>query len=309
MQAQRPLAHRTAHVSGNDGQSWGADWAAATGRGDWATAWAISDQVLAARDMAMADDPRLPYHERWIWDGTPVDGRRVLVRCYHGLGDTLQFARYLAPLRHRAAHVVLEVQAELAGLLHRVPGPDRIHVFDPAAPLPAADCTVEIMELAHALRLPPDPTPYLIISAPPSSRIGFCWQAGDWDAARSIPGAVLRPLAVGVDAVSLQRGPSAADLGAPDPLDGSMDLECTATLIATLRAVVTVDTMVAHLAGALGRPTHLLLKHDPDWRWGTDGLWYQTVRSYRQDRPGDWSDPIARVGDAIRATIDPAEGS
>ncbi len=95
----------------------GADWTAAMRRGDFTAAWRISDAVLATRDPATRDDPGLPYHLRWVWDGAPLDGRDVLVRCYHGLGDTIQFARYLAPLRARAARVTLEAPPELRALL------------------------------------------------------------------------------------------------------------------------------------------------------------------------------------------------
>lgn len=271
--------------------------------GDFPAAFAVSDAVLAARDPALRDDPSLPYHERWVWDGRPFDGARVLVRCYHGLGDTIQFSRYLAPLRRRAAHVTLEVQPELAGLLQTLAGVDALHPFDPARPLPPSECDIEIMELAHALRMAPDPRARLAMRPAPGAagRVGFCWQAGGWDKGRDVPAASLRPVAglPGLHAVSLQRGPASAEagvLGATDPLDGDMDLLRTAALVAGLDAVVTVDTMIAHLAGVLGRPAFVLLKHDPDWRWGDAGsAWYGTARAYRQDRPGEWGGAVQRL--------------
>ena len=82
-----------------------------------------------------------------------------------------------------------------------------------------------------------------------------------------------------------------------------MDIEALAGLVAGLDAVVSVDTMVAHLAGALGRPTFLLLKHAADWRWGSDGVWYQTVRGFRQVRAGHWSEPVVQLTAALRGTI------
>ena len=253
----------------------GALWVEAMRRGDFPAAWAVNDRVLATRDPASRDDPHAPPHRRWVWDGRPFAGRRVLVRCYHGLGDTLQFCRYLALLRRRAAHVTLEAQPELLSLLAAVPGPDRLHPFDPAAPLPPAECDIEVMELGHALRRAPDPAPYLEVEATPGppGRVGLCWRSGGWDEARDMPPGGLRGVAglPGLRPVSLQRGPAAAEaagLGATDPLEGSMDLRRMASLVAGLDAVVTVDTMIAHLSGALGRPTYLLLKHDPDWRWG-----------------------------------------
>src|SRR3954454_12010069 len=89
--------HRPAHRCENPGEL----WSEAMRAGDFDTAWAVSDRVLAERDPATRDDPRLPYHLRWVWDGRRFDDRDVLVRCYHGLGDTIQFCRYLAPLRAR----------------------------------------------------------------------------------------------------------------------------------------------------------------------------------------------------------------
>ncbi len=272
-------------------------------------AWAVSDAVLAARDPATRDDPALPYHLRWVWDGRPVDGCRALVRCYHGLGDTLQFCRYLAPLRARAAGLTLEAQPELVPLLRTLPGPDRVIPFRPGQPAPASECDIEIMELAHALRLAPHGAPYL--SARPMARpatgllAGLCWRAGGWNPGRSVPLAALAPLGQipGVQLVSLQRGPGLEEIaapGAPKPLetrDRSTEVTPVARLLATLDLVITVDTMIAHLAGALGRPTWLLLQHEADWRWmsGHSSQWYDSVRLYRQSSPGEWAAPLAEL--------------
>ena len=300
----------------------GAAWRDAMRRGDFPAAWAVSDAVLAARDRAASDDPALPYHLRWVWDGRPLDGRRVLVRCYHGLGDTLQFARYLAPLRARAGALTVEAQPELAPLLRTLPGPDQVRrtawfdvrPFDPARPLPPAEANVEIMELAHALRLPPPPPPYL--RAPGAApvpggdglQVGLCWAAGAWLPQRSVPLAALAPLGrlPGVRLVCLQHGPAAADAPAglfAASLDPAATVQDTARLLAGLDLVLTVDTMVAHLAGALGRPTWLLLHADPDWRWGGGGRspWYPGIRQFRQRVPGDWSGPVADLEAALAA--------
>ena len=294
----------------------GAQWIAAMRAGNWESAWQLSDQVLAARDRATQDDPTLPYHLRWVWDGTPPDGRPALVRCYHGLGDTLQFARYLPKLRERAARVTLEVQPELAGLLGAMPGVDHVVPFQLDAPVPPEPCTLEIMELPHALRLPPPPAPYLdAAGAPPESgplRVGLCWQAGGWDSARSVPLTLLAPLArlPGVALVSLQRGPAAEEVLAPgappvlNPRDRGVDAAETARLLMGLHVVVTVDTAVAHLAGALGRPGWVLLRRDADWRWpdGPDASpWYPTLHLARQDEESDWLDPVAEVTEAVAA--------
>ena len=272
-------------------------WAGLMRAGAFAAAWRIGDAVLAARDPATRDDPARPYHERWVWDGTKPDRLRVLVRCYHGLGDTLQFVRFLPALRARAAHVTLECQPELCGLLAGAPGVDRLVSFDPAHPLPPSPCDIEVMELAHVLRADAAaiaaPVPYLSVPADRLARgrqraaglVGLCWRAGDWDPARSVALAdVLRAFGKpGQRFISLQRGAASAE-AAPawfaNPFDDDCDVVETAALIRGAAAVVTVDTMVAHLAGALGCAAIVLLKRDPDWRWAEVGgrsVWYPTM--------------------------------
>ena len=306
--AQQPQPHD----SGNAGQR----WLEAMRAGNFPAAWAVSDAVLAARDPATRDDPRLPYHLRWVWDGRDPTGRQVLVRCYHGLGDTLQFCRFLALLRPRVAGLTLEVQPELLGLLRNLPGPDRLVPFNPDRPSPESECDVEIMELPHLLRTAPGPAPCLA-AAPlprpaPGRLVGVCWQAGGWDPGRSVPLVMLMPLAAlpGVRLVSLQRGPGAAqaDLPGAPPLllagDKGMDVAQMARLLATLDLVVTVDTMVAHLAGALGCPAWVLLQADSDWRWmagRADSPWYPSMRLYRQASSGDWRAPLAQVWNDLAA--------
>ena len=301
---------------------------AAMRNGDLAAAWAVSDAVLAARDPATRDDPLLPYHRRWVWDGRPYAGRRVLVRCYHGLGDTIQFVRFLPLLRTRVRSLSVEVQPELLPLLAGLPGQDQLIPFRLHAPHPPSDCDLELMELPYALRLAPEAlsprVPYLAV--PPARvaaakagigqagiSVGLCWRAGDWDCERSVSLRLLAPIVAvpGARLVSLQRGPAADEALAPyappfvNPHDRSLDVLDAAALIAALDLVVTVDTMVAHLAGALGRPTWLLLKAAPDWRWmngRTDCPWYPTIRPYRQTIQGDWREPLADVaGDLASA--------
>ncbi|HEY6432953.1 MAG TPA: hypothetical protein VIZ17_13310 [Acetobacteraceae bacterium] len=298
----------------------GTRWIEAMRRGDFSAAWAINDAVLA-RGGGLPDDPRLPYHLRFVWDGRPFDGRNVLVRCYHGLGDTLQFARYLPALRHRAASVALEVQPELFPLLRSIPEADRVIPFQVDAPAPPSACDLEIMELPHALRLGPETPPYL--SVPPDQVhracerlgggpiIGICSQAGDWDPERSVPLATLAPALQnpGWRFIRLQRSPCP---GLPpglcwtnpdDPLDDMLD---TAALVAAADLIVTVDTMIAHLAGAMGRPVWLLLKAEADWRWMNgrrDSPWYPTMRLFRQSHPGDWSVPVANLAMELAAFV------
>lgn len=277
-------------------------WTDAMRSGDFDRAWTISDAVLAARDPATRDDSAEPYHQRWVWDGRAFDGRDVLVRCYHGLGDTIQFARYLPLLARRAASVTLEAQPRLAGLLS---GLADVIPFDPGRPT-LSKCDLEITELPFALREKPSSVaePY-IASAPallPRGTIGLCYAGGDWDATRSIPQRLFASLLAGRAAVSLVA--ESTDLPVLNPQGCAFDIDATAALVAGADLVITVDTMIAHLAGALGTPTWLLLKHEPDWRWPRDGdatIWYPRMRLYRQPEPGDWSSVIDRVATDLTA--------
>lgn len=277
-------------------------------RGDFAAAWEVSDAVLASR--AGVPCWHLPRHEQYVWDGTPLDGRRVLVRCYHGLGDTLQFIRYAPLLRSIAAETTFWAQPALIPLLRTAPGIGRLEPLHDGAYEGEYDVDVEIMELSHVFRSTPDTlpadTPYLHVDPAPLPRdgrlaVGLAWRAGDWDERRSIPIDLLRPLAEipGVAIHVLQRGSAlherpadfGTDSGSDDPLEA-------ARVMRALDLVVTVDSMPAHLAGALGVPVWTLLHAEPDWRWmddREDSPWYPTMRMIRQPRAGDWESVIARV--------------
>lgn len=284
-------------------------WVRAMRARDYERAWSLCEQTMRERDPATRDDPGLPYHLRWVWDGRPFDGRDVLVRCYHGLGDTIQFARYLPLLRRRAASVTVEIHPRLMCLFRDLDCVDRWVPFDPARPLPPSECDIEIMELAFALRVPPTeaPPPYLR-PAPavlPEGTIGLCYQAGDWDQERSIPPALFAPLCAMRPVVTLVSEPT--DLAVLNPQGCPFDIETTAALVAGVDLVVTVDTMIAHLAGAMGKPTWLLLKSEPDWRWCPEtgrSDWYPSMRLYAQPEPGDWASVIA---EAMRHLAAPVE--
>jgi hypothetical protein len=283
-------------------------------QGEFARAWQISDEFLCGRDKRFCDDPALPYHERFVWDGTDPAGRHVLVRCYHGLGDTLQFARFLPALANIAASVTVETQPALCPLLAKRFPPMRILPFDTAHPLPPAGCNLEIMELAYALRACDVSANHDYLADPAyrhgvGRRIGVCWAAGDWDPSRSIPAALLLDALGGQDAAlySLQRGRHADGLDPAlrerlcNPGDRSMQVADTAALIATLDIVVTVDGFVAHLAGAVGKPACILLKRDADWRWmeGERTAWYPRARLFRQRAEGDWLWPLTEVKNVL----------
>ncbi len=286
--------------------------------GDHRRAFRINDAVLRARleRGETADDPALPYHRRFVWTGRSPTDASVLVRCYHGLGDTLMASRFLPALRERARHVTVEAQRPLVPLLASMRVADRVLPFDHAAPLLPAEIDLEITELAHALRLGPadarSPPPPVTAAPIEAGTIGFCWRAGEWLSDRSVPLDALaaRLRASGRPPLSLQHGPALADAHRrhPDlfsgPGRGDDDLGRTASLVAAADVVVSVDTMIAHLALLLGRKTVVLLKQDADWRWGSpDGFspWYPDAILLRQRRAGDWTDPLAALASHLRA--------
>jgi len=292
----------------------GAAWFRAMRRGDFAAAWRASDAVLRAH--AGVPCWNRPRHEQWVWDGTPLDGRRVLVRCYHGLGDTLQFIRYAPLVKAIAAGVAVWTQPQLIPLLRTVGGIDHLLPLHDGECEAEYDVDVEVMELAHVFRSTvddlPNRVPYLHADPAPLAKdgrlaVGLVWRAGDWDERRSVPFPLLAPLA-GIPGVALhllQRGDALAE--APDGfgvVSGSDDVTECARVMRALDLVVTVDSMPAHLAGALGVPVWTLLHADCDWRWmdARDGSpWYPTMRLFRQPRAGEWEPVIARVADRLRA--------
>ncbi|WP_294063459.1 glycosyltransferase family 9 protein [Sphingomonas sp.] len=282
-------------------------WVEAMRSGRFEDAWQISEATLAERDPATRDDAALPYHLRWVWDGRSFDDRQVLVRCYHGLGDTIQFARFLPLLARRAASLTVEVQPRLLPLLADLAEREfELRPFDPAHPLPPSECDLEITELDFALGARPDaaPPPYLCAqpAALPPRSVAFCYGAGDWDPSRCVPQELLAPLCRHAPCVTLMAEPCSLDV--LNPGGCAFDMAETAALIAGSELVITVDTMVAHLAGAMGRPVWLLLKADPDWRWPTQGTstpWYPSMRLYSQPRAGDWDSVLEQVDADLKA--------
>ena len=295
-------------------------WVQAMRRGDFATAWRISDGVLKHRLRTGEMCDSWPRHLQFVWRGEPLAGQRLFVRCYHGLGDTLQFVRLLATPRLRPAEITLWAQPQLLTLLRTVRGIDRLLPLHEGEPDLDYDVDVELMELPHALRLEigelPGPLPYIYVSAPPqrrlaTRRIGICWRSGDWRAQRSIPVDELRAWASLPDIrwFNLQFPPEPCELPAA-PI-ACRDIAEMAVRLRLLDLVITVDTMIAHLAGALGLPVWLLLDHDPDWRWMSDrddSPWYPTMRLFRQHRPGDWTGVLEEVRGELGGRARPAPG-
>jgi hypothetical protein len=294
-------------------------WIASMRAGEYAAAWTLAEQERVERDPARRDDPSVPYHLRWVWDGSDYRGKHCLVRCYHGLGDTIQFARFLPVLRARAASVTVEVQSRLMNMLTGSASRNghsaiRFLPFDEAHPLPPSECDLEITELGFALRATPDDSamPYLAVSRGvlPQGTVGLCYGAGDWDASRSIPPELFAPHCAEARCITLM--PEPTKLPVMNPAGCPFDIDVTAALVGATDLVVTVDTMVAHLAGAMGKPVWLLLKAEPDWRWpseGHDTPWYPSMRIYSQPTAGDWPSVLERVRrDLTARCADNAEG-
>jgi hypothetical protein len=284
------------------------EWTAAVNRGDYASAWAKSDAVLARRMVRGEECRTWPRHLQYIWKGESLAGKRILVRCYHGLGDTLQFLRFISPLKAIARHVTVWVQPVLLELAASAPGVDQVLPLHDGAPQADYDVDVEVMELPHALRISavPASVPYLtparralLPEAEARMKVGLVWQAGSWDPRRSLPSRLLGRIAAmpHIRLYSLQLGAShascipAIDLARQDVGDAAANL-------LALDLIISVDTMMAHLGGALGRPVWTLLHADCDWRWGTEAShtpWYPTMQLFRQRAAGDWNSVIDAV--------------
>lgn len=271
------------------------------------------------------------------WQGEPLEGRSILVYAEQGFGDTLHFCRFVPRLVERGARVTFEVQAPLYKLLRSSFAGTAIRLIqradDPRTLTEPVEFDVHcgLMSLFHLLDLDMATLdvqkPYLVPSrearefwrsalpAATRPRIGIVWAGRPEhykDRERSITDpAVLGSLheIAGLEWHSLQLGPAASMRSAfagdcIDHTDALTDFDRTAALIECLDAVVTVDTAVAHLAGALGKPVFLMLAFAPDWRWQwdrTDSPWYPSLRLFRQPAPRDWNEPLAAVCRELKA--------
>jgi hypothetical protein len=302
------------------------DWASAMRVGDFARAWQLSDRYVAALRARGGDKHAGPRHLQHIWRGEDLRDKRVLVRCYHGLGDTIQFARFLPALRRIAQNVIVWCQPELISLIGRVDGVDRAMPLHDGTPEADFDVDIEIMELAHAVQAGRDLVgihgPYLDVgtdhprtaSAEGVLSIGLVWEVGNWDKRRSIPARLLKSLNTdGVRLCSLQMCPEPDALKAIGAVDISTpDIEALACQLMRLDLLVCVDTMVAHLAGALGREAWVMLHADCDWRWpasGSSSLWYPQARLFHQPTSSDWASVVHQVRVAVAERLDGRKSS
>jgi tetratricopeptide (TPR) repeat protein len=286
--------------------------------GDFACGWE-EYEWRKRHDRFARDFLTLPGRE---WQGEPLDGQTLLVHAEQGLGDTIQFARYLPLLAGRGAKVVLACAPPLLPLLRTMAG---VTVAPKGDPLPPYDVWVDQMSLPRLFGTMPETIPspggYLradparIAAWPPGGatrpRVGIVWAGNPGhsnDARRSMPVEALAPiLAVpGIEWTSLQVGPASAAIttrfGIADHAAALTDFAATAALVAGLDLVIAVDTSTAHLAGAMGKAAWVMIPYAPDWRWmhgRDDSPWYASLRLFRQAAPGDWAGVAARVAAAL----------
>ncbi|MBM3757653.1 MAG: tetratricopeptide repeat protein [Acidobacteria bacterium] len=266
-----------------------------------------------------------------VWRGESLEGRSLLLHAEQGLGDTIQFVRYAPEFAKRGAKVIVECQFGLISLLRSLPGVSEWVAAPAPEPgrsgpqpidhLPATDFQLPFLSAPHVAQTTLDTIPSAegYLHAPSAAvqrcsewlgprrdaiRAGLVWAGNPNhknDRNRSIPVPHLEGLgsAVGVEWVNLQKGDAPPEsMAMRDAAAVLADFADTAGLIANLDLVVSVDTSVAHLAGALGKPVWVLLPFAPDWRWmldREDSPWYRSARLFRQRGPGAWPDLLREV--------------
>jgi Tfp pilus assembly protein PilF len=275
------------------------------------------------------DMPR-PQYSQPVWQGESLAGKTILLYAEQGLGDTLHFIRFAKQMRQLADRVIVHGQPSLGSLLSQMPGID-LWIPNSFAVDQAFDYHCSLIDAADRLdtqldSIPAD-TPYITVPTylnnywadwfsklPPGRKIGLAWQGNpdhQADTFRSFPLATFEPLATLNDAqlIAIQHGPGVEQIAGwsakkpllklPEGIDSTngafMD---TAAIFNQLDLIITSDTSVAHLAGALGRPVWLLLSVVPDWRWlldRDDTPWYRSMRLFRQRTQGDWNEVVDRI--------------
>ncbi|HVJ51885.1 MAG TPA: tetratricopeptide repeat protein [Aliidongia sp.] len=292
--------------------------------GAWSEAWPEYEWRWA--DPRMAPDQAAG--ERPYWRGEALAGRTILLEAEQGFGDTLFFLRYVPMVKALGCRVLLSGTGKLSSLVRAMPTIDEVIGND--QPLPQSDFRALLGSLPGIFGTRPDDvpsqTPYLRADPALADQwrirlgshgglsVGLCWQgnpAYSKDRHRSIPLDALRPLLDCAEArfVSLQVGPGREQLaemgGRVHDLAADIDaasFEDAAAIISTLDLVITVDSAIAHLAAALGKPVWLLIAANGDWRWRLDeshSRWYPTARLFRQARLGDWYPVVAELRSAL----------
>lgn len=277
--------------------------------GEYASGWADYEARVLPVSTTGARD----------WFGEPLDGASILLMAEQGFGDQMQFLRFVPDVAARGAgRVVVEAHESVVSLL-------RANGYEAVARgnAPSTDWAVPLLSIPHRLglgdavhgeRVPylrATPAPLPALPAPDERpRVGVVWSGNAEflrNAERSLDDEQVRALVSGGDAqwIALQQGAAARALEGRVATAGPLaDWEATARVLTSLDLLVTTCTGIAHLAGAMGVRTWVLLHHVPDWRWrcsGDTSAWYPTVRLFRQPAPGDWASVIAAVHTALRA--------
>jgi hypothetical protein len=296
-------------------------------RGEWERGW----QEYQWRFDLPGNAPLMPPTTQPRWDGTPFDDGTLLLVADQGFGDVIQFSRYIPWAAERCPNIAVATASEMIPLLRQVyPAAHLFNEWRSAPPfrafralsgLPALHGTRPDHVLGTSAYLRADPVRAAAwkerlarLTPTASRRIGIVWAGRPthnndrWRSARLADFAPLAALP-GVALVSLQKGPAAAQAGeyfgaAPLVNIGAeiVDYEDTMAILESLDLLVTVDTSVGHVAGAMGRPTFILLARAPDWRWlleRSDTPWYPSVTLFRQSTTGVWSDVMAKVAKAV----------
>ncbi len=297
-------------------------------RGNFEAGWAGREVRWKVPDLPIAHFDYI--QPMWLGHGS-IEGKTVLVHVDEGLGDTIQYVRYVPMLAARGARVVLVVPESLCGLLSRLPGVAQCLAM--GSELPAFDmyCPIGSLPLAFGTKLETIPAEVPYLPAPDAARVqtwearlgphdrlrvGLAWFGNPNhknDHNRSVPLGILSELFdLDAEFVSLQKDPSADDRAllarseVIDLTDKLSDFSETSALLSCLDLVISVDTSVAHLAGALARPVWALLPYTPDYRWlldRDDSPWYPTMRLFRQDTRRSHAETIARVRGELSALI------
>jgi tetratricopeptide (TPR) repeat protein len=292
--------------------------------GDYRAAWPLYEWRWINHSAA----PPSPDSTPPLWNGSaPLWGKRILVQCEQGLGDAIQFCRYLPLLADLGAEVIFEVYAPLVGLMQSLAGVAQ--VIPHKTLCDAVDYRVLLMSLPMVFETTVTSIPVYerYLSAPPDAsrkwsdrlgdrqrkRVGLVWRGSpnhQDDRKRSLAlDQLLAHLPPGFDYVSLQYQPSVSEQatlaqhGVIDPATDMVDFSDTAAICAQLDLVISVDTSVAHLSGALGIPCWILVTHNADWRWlmgRSDCVWYPKTRIHRQFEAGNWDSALEAVASDLR---------
>ena len=301
-----------AELSGFDADSCAAGrWTCHMLLGDFQTAWKESEAIANRGN----PDPNR------FWNGKSLAGQDVILRCLHGLGDTIQFLRYTPMIKQIARSLTIEAQPALKKLVENCGLADNVITW--GEPEPRWSQQVEIMELPRIFRTTldsiPGDVPYIRLSSVkngvkrPPLQVGLVWASSRFNPARSILLEILSQVC-GLEScefLSFQGAPDDDDLAqCPAPIRVAYEqkdcLISAAKALLEIDLLITVDTMMAHLAGALGVRVWTLLPYEADWRWmleRRDSPWYPTMRLFRQMEQGEWKPVIDQVRTELRRLV------